>query len=65
MIELRFVKRKIEVPISGNPDVVKKIEVKILQMRTLDHVVIKTARRVWNKWIDVPLVEPKDEWLDV
>lgn len=62
MIELRFVKRQIPTDrnlANDGPVIVR--EVKILQMRTLDCVVIKTAERKWHEWTDVPLVEPEDE----
>ena len=64
MMELRFVKREIDVPVlghHGDERIATTREVKILQMRTLNHVVIKTATRKWNDWEDVPLVEPEDE----
>jgi hypothetical protein len=56
MIELRFVKREISVP-TGQPNIAKRIEVKILQQRGAFDLNAKP----WPEWTDVPLVEPEDE----
>lgn len=59
MVELRFVKREIIIPVEGDPngDIKKVVEVKILQQRGAFDV----NANPWPEWTDVPLVEPEDE----
>jgi hypothetical protein len=63
MIELRFVKRKIVVPVEGDLEGVigRSIEVKILQSRSMIESEINKRIMAWSEWTDVPLVEPEDE----